>query len=92
MYRPVECPNRRVLRVECSHLECGRRQASKEGLATNQVESPGVPEAGDTLHGDWPWHVALLKEGVHVCDATLVHQNWVMTTASCFQGYVLKFF
>lgn len=38
--------------------------------------------------GDWPWHVALFKEDVHVCDATLVAENWLITTASCFQGYV----
>lgn len=38
--------------------------------------------------GDWPWHAALLKEGVHVCDATVVHPQWLLTSASCFQGYV----
>ena len=37
--------------------------------------------------GDWPWHVALLKEDVHVCDATLVADSWLITTASCFQGW-----
>ena len=38
------------------------------------------------VHGDWPWMVALYKNGLHVCDATLVDQQWIMTTASCFQG------
>lgn len=41
--------------------------------------------------GDWPWHVALFKEEVHVCDATLVAENWLITTASCFQGWVSPF-
>lgn len=41
--------------------------------------------------GDWPWHVALFKEEIHVCDATLVAENWLITTASCFQGYILLF-
>jgi hypothetical protein len=27
------------------------------------------------------------REGVHVCDATLVDRLWLMSTASCFQGY-----
>ena len=40
---------------------------------------------GVARHGDWPWHVALMKEGVHVCDGTLIHQQWVMSTKSCFQ-------
>jgi len=28
----------------------------------------------------------LLKEGTHVCDGTLIHSRWVMSTKSCFQG------
>jgi len=41
-------------------------------------------------YGDWPWQAALFKDGVHVCDATLVSAEWLLTTASCFQGYVLS--
>lgn len=37
-------------------------------------------------YGDWPWHVALFKEEVHLCDGTLVSPDWVITTQSCFQG------
>lgn len=40
-------------------------------------------------HGDWPWHVALLKDNVHLCDGTLLSEDWILTTASCFQGYHL---
>ncbi|KAL3269295.1 hypothetical protein HHI36_008368 [Cryptolaemus montrouzieri] len=36
--------------------------------------------------GDWPWHVALFKENVHICDGTLISPSWVATTSSCFQG------
>ncbi|RXG51820.1 Plasma kallikrein [Armadillidium vulgare] len=36
--------------------------------------------------GDWPWVAALLKDGVHSCDATLVHPSWLITTSLCFQG------
>lgn len=39
-----------------------------------------------SIHGDWPWHVALFKEDVHICDGTLVSPQWVVTTTSCFQG------
>ena len=39
------------------------------------------------LHGDWPWHVALYKDGAHVCDGSLMNELWLVTTASCFQGY-----
>ncbi|XP_044754898.1 coagulation factor VII [Coccinella septempunctata] len=36
--------------------------------------------------GDWPWHVALLKNNVHICDGTLISPSWIATTSSCFQG------
>lgn len=36
--------------------------------------------------GDWPWHVSLHRDETHVCDGTLVSENWVLTTDSCFQG------
>lgn len=36
--------------------------------------------------GDWPWHVALFRDETHVCDGTLVSNDWVLTTNSCFQG------
>lgn len=61
-------------------LECGIQSARK---------STGVDGLGKMAAlGDWPWHAALLKEGVHVCDATVVHPQWLLTSASCFQGYV----
>lgn len=36
--------------------------------------------------GDWPWHAALFRDETHVCDGTLVSNDWVLTTNSCFQG------
>ncbi|KAK9878122.1 hypothetical protein WA026_021139 [Henosepilachna vigintioctopunctata] len=36
--------------------------------------------------GDWPWHAAIFKENVHICDGTLISPNWIATTSSCFQG------
>lgn len=51
--------------------------------------STGIQGLGKmAAHGDWPWHATLYKDGVHVCDATLVSAEWLLTTASCFQGYV----
>ncbi|XP_018562305.1 atrial natriuretic peptide-converting enzyme [Anoplophora glabripennis] len=72
------CPSKQVLKVSCSDLDCG-------------IQSTHGPSGFDTLskmavHGDWPWHVALFKEDVHICDGTLISPEWVATTTSCFQG------
>jgi len=85
-FQPVECDDRLVVRMECEGLQCGKRPAAlqgKEQFSENLVSSEDLDTA---RHGDWPWHVALIKEGVHVCDGTLIDSQWVMSTKSCFQG------
>lgn len=74
---PAPCPRREVLYVSCSQIECGvRASATASGGAPPRLAAPG----------DWPWHAALLKDGAHVCDATLLSAQWLLTTSSCFQG------
>ncbi|XP_074041256.1 atrial natriuretic peptide-converting enzyme isoform X1 [Leptinotarsa decemlineata] len=73
-----ECPSKQVLKVSCSELQCG-------------IQSTHGPTGIKVLtkmasHGDWPWHAALFKEDVHICDGTLVSPNWIATSTSCFQG------
>ncbi|KAF5273845.1 hypothetical protein FQA39_LY00960 [Lamprigera yunnana] len=72
------CHSKRVVKVTCSDLECGV-QSTHTGTGQSVLKKMAN-------HGDWPWHVALFKDDVHVCDATLVSSNWLVTTASCFQG------
>ena len=79
----VGCAAREVVKVSCRQLECGRRPAHVAANDTNLARL--------ARHGDWPWHVSLVKEGVHVCDGVLVDKQWVMSTASCFQGLVQIF-
>ena len=76
----VPCLSKQVVQIKCNGLECGRRPAfvPKDSLAREEFDA--------SLHGDWPWHVALYKNGQHVCDGTLIEDQWIMTTASCFQG------
>uniref|UniRef100_A0A8C5P4C6 Serine protease 46 n=1 Tax=Jaculus jaculus TaxID=51337 RepID=A0A8C5P4C6_JACJA len=35
--------------------------------------------------GKWPWHVSILFLGMHICSGSLIHQQWVLTAANCFQ-------
>lgn len=59
-------------------LECGVQSI----LSANSAASLAKMAAP----GDWPWHVALHRDDSHVCDGTLISENWVLTTESCFQG------
>ncbi|KAK0098199.1 hypothetical protein PV326_010521 [Microctonus aethiopoides] len=72
------CPSKQVMYVRCAELECGIQplKAKNSNKILSKMAEPG----------DWPWHVALFKEDTHVCDATLVAANWLLATASCFQG------
>lgn len=78
LFLTTSCPEKQVLRVSCHDPVCGRQllrpHSGVQGLAKMAA------------YGDWPWHVVLLKDGVHLCDGTLVAPDWVLTTASCFQG------
>ena len=62
---------------------------SERGLGCVKMQLYNFSDDSNTntaLHGDWPWHVALYKNGQHVCDGILISERWIMTTASCFQG------
>ena len=63
------------------YLECGNRPVHMH---------PDRPGTDLTLlpsaHGDWPWFSALIRDGVHACDATLVADQWLLTASSCFDG------
>lgn len=75
---PSECPDKNILQVKCKDLRCGVQVLHSK---------PGVQGLNKMArHGDWPWHVILMKDNVHLCDGTLISQDWVLTSASCFQG------
>lgn len=80
VFLPTECPHRNILHIGCENLECGIQE-----LHTN-IGVQGLNKMSN--HGDWPWHVALFKDNVHLCDGTLMSEEWLLTTASCFQGLV----
>ncbi|KAL7643280.1 UNVERIFIED_CONTAM: hypothetical protein RMT77_006571 [Armadillidium vulgare] len=80
-FQPVNCTKRTVVFISCSELACGMRPLHIPPVEINTKRV--VKPAGS---GDWPWVAALLKDGVHSCDATLVHPSWLITTSLCFQG------
>lgn len=57
------------------------------GIQTNRRQKYGIDGLSKMAsHGDWPWHAILYKSGTHVCDGTLISSEWLLTSASCFQG------
>ncbi|XP_050310358.1 atrial natriuretic peptide-converting enzyme-like [Anthonomus grandis grandis] len=72
-----KCPSKQVLKVSCDQLECGIQ--STHSKTTRMLQKMAS-------HGDWPWHVALFKNDVHLCDGILLSSHWLATSTSCFQG------
>ncbi|XP_047738739.1 atrial natriuretic peptide-converting enzyme [Hyalella azteca] len=82
-FERVNCTKRTVVYMACSELACGVRP-----LYLSNREPAYIDRVARTAGaGDWPWAAALLKDGLHTCDATLVHPTWLLTTANCFKGH-----
>lgn len=94
------CNSRQVIVLTCDGLVCGKNplfappdKRTDEVLPSTlkriyeQFEKnidilPGsVYSAND---GDWPWAGSLFKDGQFFCDASLIDEQWVLTSSACF--------
>ncbi|XP_053454498.1 putative serine protease 46 [Nycticebus coucang] len=55
-------------------LACGRTNVSCKMVKGKLVEV-----------GKWPWQVSILFLGAYICSGSLIHRQWVLTAAHCFQ-------
>lgn len=35
--------------------------------------------------GDWPWLASLFRDGQFLCEGTLIDDQWILTSSSCFE-------
>lgn len=75
----------------------GRRGGGRvPGQASRPLSSPsavcgrpavlsGIVSGLEANVGQWPWQVSIRQGLSHVCAASLISKQWVLTVASCFR-------
>ncbi|XP_022367504.1 serine protease 48-like [Enhydra lutris kenyoni] len=48
--------------------------------------SSGIASGREANVGQWPWQVSVRQGLLHICAATLISKQWVLTVASCFRS------
>ncbi|CAM9383880.1 unnamed protein product [Lampetra planeri] len=61
-------------------LACGRRRR-------RLVPESRVVQGSDAAPGAWPWMVDLRSKGQHLCGASLLSRDWLLTAAHCVRGH-----
>nr|XP_012639194.1 serine protease 48 isoform X2 [Microcebus murinus] len=56
-----------------------------ESICGRPTASYGISSGQKANVGQWPWQVSVRQGLLHVCSATLISEQWVLTVASCFR-------
>ncbi|XP_048023193.1 LOW QUALITY PROTEIN: enteropeptidase [Megalobrama amblycephala] len=83
------CLSEKIVSLHCNNQPCGVRKVtlkSETNVETDRNQAGKVVGGQDAQEGAWPWIVSLHWLGRHVCGATLIDREWLITAAHCVYG------
>nr|XP_003478688.2 serine protease 40-like [Cavia porcellus] len=63
----------------------GEHQGSAVGVCGRPQFTGKIFGGNAAKPGRWPWQASLLLGNQHICGATLIDKNWLISAAHCFQ-------
>ncbi|XP_024921226.1 enteropeptidase isoform X2 [Cynoglossus semilaevis] len=80
------CSSENVISLSCDNKPCGVQQIMNQKLESDQSGVSRVVGGVNAVKGAWPWITSLHWRGRHVCGASLIDGDWLLTAAHCVYG------